>query len=563
MRINGHAHIFTLQSVLSRYAIQIMANRLRKVGFREFIVDAVVEVLSAQLNHPEYLIEDELLVRFVRAMLRSPHFRVAGINLPVQLLVAGDGNELGVRALAAILDKLSSWIDEHDGPGKSPFDVLQTLRIAMRPTIPQVADSLLRHLGPDDLLIALMMDIVAENEPERDRLNFLSQIRGTQAAALALPGRVLPFIAVNPRRPNHFELMVDALEKRGFVGVKLYPSLGYEMTMPQMRSVLEYCQAHDVPITVHTTATGFSAGDVASGYANPVHWLDHLKALPDLRVCFAHCGGWGGLCQQDHDQAVWAAQIVQYMDGHPNVYADLSYHVDMMVKGGTAEAAYITTLKAFLAGPHADRIIFGTDSWLLRLNMDDALYWKYFERNLSAAELDLITQTNPAQFLGLPVAGAAARRNIQRYIQYIESHAGAVGATPAQWLRTATQVTWNVVASNPAWSRRNHAHVTAYNHFRSQIPPQLKGRGFDDCAGIRLTQLDYYALSGTPSDMVVTGNRRNLMALCKANGAVPEGGYVLQDIATQLDDIMREGRYTLSDLGGALDAMYRFESEVL
>ena len=284
MKINGHAHIFTLQSVLSQEAIRIMAGRLRKMGFRDFIVDAVADVLQQHLLRPEYLVEEELLKRFVTAMLRSPNLKQLSAQLPFGVLIQGNTDLLPTRALQAILDKLSSWIDGRDGPGKSPFDVLQTLRIAMQPSIPQVAGSMLKHLGPDDAIVALMMDIVAKDEPVRDRRNFLNQIAGTQQAALAYPGRVFPFIAVNPTRPDHLDLMKDAIEKRGFAGVKLYPSLGYEIDTPFIHEVARYCERESVPITVHTTATGFAKDQPASLFAHPKHWMKVLEAFPDLDV---------------------------------------------------------------------------------------------------------------------------------------------------------------------------------------------------------------------------------------------------------------------------------------
>ena len=105
MKINGHAHIFTLQSVLSQEAIRIMAGRLRKMGFRDFIVDAVADVLQQHLLRPEYLVEDELLKRFVTAMLRSPSLKQLSAQLPFGVLLQGNTDLLPTRALQAILDK--------------------------------------------------------------------------------------------------------------------------------------------------------------------------------------------------------------------------------------------------------------------------------------------------------------------------------------------------------------------------------------------------------------------------------------------------------------------------
>lgn len=567
MYINGHAHIFTLQSVLSRHAITVMAGRLRRMGLHDFVVDAVEELLDSQLDHPEYLVEDELLVRFMRAIARSQSFRglAQRVQLPVEVrLLSGSADQLEVRAMRAALDRLSSWIDGQDGPGKSPFDVFETLRIAMQPTIPRVAEKLLSHLGPDDAIVALMMDIVADNESERDRRNFLGQIRGTMDAVLARPGRVLPFIAVNPSRADHFDIMRRGIEEQGFLGVKLYPSLGYEMTTPAMRNVLAYCRDTDVPVVVHCNATGFTRDAVSSGYAHPKHWLNLFTTPGDtLRVCYAHCGGWGGFCGQDAEQIEWAETILSYMDDHPNVYADLSYHVEMMIRGGDAEAAYFGALKKLLKGPNAHRIIFGTDSWLLRLNVDDAAYWSYFRAMCTAAEFTQLASIAPRKFLGIPVNGEAPAANIARHIEFLERHADAVGNAPAQWVRDLSDATWSVTRSSSTWSRNNYAHVAAYNYFKTQIPPRLRGNGFDDASALRLRQLDYFGRGTRPSDTKLKGSSRNLMTQCDAYGGRPEASYTDKKIQALLVELLGDGDRTLADVGASLDAFYLFGPEVV
>ncbi|MEJ2502751.1 MAG: amidohydrolase family protein [Gemmatimonadota bacterium] len=339
MRINAHAHIFNLQTVLTDEALAIMVNRVRKLGVPDYIADAVEAILQRQLDHPEYLNEDELLARFVRAIADSSAFGHAP-ELPLDVRVlSGDRSDLGVRALRATLNRISDAVAADRGAGKSPWDVFEALRVALQPDIPRVAGKLLSHMGPDDAIVALMMDITTSAEGERDRLNFGRQIRGTQEAVLAHPGRVLPFVAVNPLRSNHFELMRSAILEQGFLGVKLYPSLGYQMTTAKMARVLDFCREHDVPITIHTTTTGFNRDNATAQFCNPRHWKDLLVDDDPLRVCFAHCGGWGGFCGQDQDQSEWADRILAFMDRHPGIYADLSYHVDQM-RDPAAEAAY-------------------------------------------------------------------------------------------------------------------------------------------------------------------------------------------------------------------------------
>src|SRR3712207_8505128 len=63
---------------------------------------------------------------------------------------------------------------------------------------------------------------------------------------------------------------------------------------------------------------------------------------------------------------------------------------------------YTTLFRSLLAeAPYANRILFGTDSWLARLRLADEHYWQYFASRLSEAEFQWITEDTPRLFLGL------------------------------------------------------------------------------------------------------------------------------------------------------------------
>lgn len=563
MRINGHAHIFNLQTVLTDETIAIMANRLRRMGLREYIVEAVEDILQDQLDHPEYLSEDELLVRFVAAIASSGAFAAAE-ELPLDIrTLRGSTGGLGVRSLQAVLDRLSEAIAVRDGPGSSPKDVFQTLRIAMQPDIPRVARKLLAHLEPDDAIVALLMDITSETEGSRDRINFRRQIQGTMDAVLAHPGRVLPFIAVNPLRDDHYEIMDRAIQQQGFLGVKLYPSLGYEMTTDKMRRVLEYCREHEVPITIHTSAGGFFRDAETAQYSHPKHWRELFIENDGIRVCFAHCGGWGGLCGQDPDQAAWTEQILTFIRDFDHVYADISYHVDQMLRGPDVEKAYFDALNKLIDGDLGDRIIFGTDSWLLRLNVDDAIYWQYFERNLGAARFKKIAEDVPRSFLGLPGNGVDAKPNAARHLAFLEEHAGEVGGVPAAWVREASSVSWNVVRRDAGWTLNNWAHRLTFSYLRDQIPGKVSDRDFPEAGPIRLRQLEYFRRhAGGPSSRIVEGKALELMAMCSRYGK-PEIGHTDASILASLQETLADPNRTVAEVGAAVDALYLFTPEII
>src|SRR5690606_19589437 len=143
MHINVHAHIFTLRTVLSREAIRVITQRLADRGVPDLLVQAVTRLLDRLLDRPEHLDERQTLAGLL-AELRE----VTGFDdfvdrnlsrLPFAVVVRGSGLEdLQVDTLRAALDQLTTVM----GGGKRAFDIVQTLRLAMRSTITEVADEI-------------------------------------------------------------------------------------------------------------------------------------------------------------------------------------------------------------------------------------------------------------------------------------------------------------------------------------------------------------------------------------------------------------------------------------
>ncbi len=228
------------------------------------------------------------------------------------------------------------------------------------------------------------------------------------------PGRCHGFVSFCPwrevddrhagRQPSALDLVKDAVLNRGFVGVKLYPPMGflpfgnaalpldhfpplaarepYAATFPSdldaaLLALYRLCAENDVPIMAHcapSNSAGFtetSDGERAS-YAERAHpdgWAAALRqpGLAGLRVNLAHFG----VGADPAKTAQWQAAIGRLMDAHPHVYADLSHYPDMLLDNfiGTGqhcrEAAEILEplRREFLAaGRHrAGRLLYGSD----------------------------------------------------------------------------------------------------------------------------------------------------------------------------------------------------------
>ena len=98
--------------------------------------------------------------------------------------------------------------------------------------------------------------------------SFLSQIEEMEKLKARYPEHVYPFFPVDPRRNRDCDLMVLIREKVGpgkpFVGIKLYPALGYSVTDPflygtenEKNGLFAYCEKYSIPVITHSGFSGY------------------------------------------------------------------------------------------------------------------------------------------------------------------------------------------------------------------------------------------------------------------------------------------------------------------
>lgn len=571
MRINSHAHIFTLQVVLTPHAVSVLANRVRRLGLPDFVAEAVERFLTEQVARPEYLVEEELLERLLRAISKTSGFRqfaAAATDLPVEVRILGsDLPALGASALRSTLDRLSSQFDQGVASNATIVNVFETLRLAMQPDIVSVADRLLEPMGDESGLVALAMDITSQDAAEKDKQQFLAQIKGTSDAAVARPGRIFPFVAVNTRRPDSFDLMRRAVEEQGFVGVKLYPSLDSMPTATKVLRICNYCTEHDLPILLHCNQGGFYESEDKTGNCNPAHWRDILTDRPGLRVCFAHAGGLdqGQLTDEGPQSGQWAHTLADLMAEFDEVYTDLSFHVDQMKSPG-AEQNYLAWLRTLLDEPRLrERVLFGTDGWLVHLRLPEAHFWHWFQTHLTPAEMQSVAEEAPRRFLGLPdTNGHGMRPNIRRLVDFLSAQP-AVGDDPPAWLRRAADTSFTIRSRDPAWTPNNHAHVLTHAFFKRYMTSPQKRLSFEAAGALRLRQLTYWHREHVSESTFHADCRAVALALaslCQTSQATFEGSYDDNSAVDRLADLAADGEKTLAEAGATVDALFRFSTEI-
>lgn len=453
MLVNVHSHVFNLQAVLSRGALDVVRDRLEREIRPEALGRAVAAVLTDALTEPPSLDEGRLVRELVDEIGDEIGLDQLKDDLPglARRLVEQGLDDLAGLAVFQLVDGLDRALNRRDGDARDSglTDGLATLRLAFQQSTADVALRLFHQLGPERGAVALMMDI-AGDDPTR----FEKQVEDLRQLVLRYPGRIFPFFAIHPEREGHLERMETALEEEGFAGVKLYPSLGYEMGSDALRRVLAKAAELDAPLLSHTSPGGFYKDEASRAFSSPEPWGELLDEIPGFRICFAHFGGTSNLTQEaipqpsaDDALSGWAHGILELMRGEHGgrVFTDIAFHTPQD-EGAEGEARYLGHLMELLAEDGiGDRVLFGTDSWLVRTRLSEASYWRFFRDQLADVGLGeerfrRMAEANNHRFLGLPLAseGLAMGANFERYVDFIHEHRDRLdGSKPADWLLDA------------------------------------------------------------------------------------------------------------------------------
>jgi predicted TIM-barrel fold metal-dependent hydrolase len=211
-------------------------------------------------------------------------------------------------------------------------------------------------------------------------------------------GRLLPFIPFDPCRQINgpspsMDLIHEAIAGKGFVGVKVYPPMGYKPIgnadddysefsrcgagLPEdfgrqlddaFQELFKYCKDNWVPITTHCNRS-YGPDMQNEMKADPRYWKIVANQHKTLKINLGHFGG----------SANWSRTIVDAINEDNQIYADLSYASEILKK--EHRDYFIARMKEYIEDNPVlkDRLMFGTDWMLLCMENDHEDYVKVFE----------------------------------------------------------------------------------------------------------------------------------------------------------------------------------------
>jgi len=576
MRVNCHAHIFNAKSVFNKYTLEILLNRITDMGIPESLEKAVAKQLAEVFNEAgDFVDEKKFFENVLSHVADTDEYKdllqkiTPSLKIEFEIIGSEKIKEASAEFLTKLISKVYSEFDSHDVRKQDIMDFIDFLRIGLQPSIRNVTDIIIRQLpNKTDAVVALMMDITSDGN---DNGQFERQLKDTSAMVLAYPGRIFPFVAVNPMRPDHFQIMERALNGMGFVGVKLYPSLGFDIDSPELYKVYAYCEERQIPVLMHCTKGGFKHSDQYTNNSSPEHWNAILDKHNDLKICFGHFGGdhfFAGLAEPDNKPA-WCPMILKLMEQYPNVYGDISYHTAPM-DGGDVENTYFTALNGHIENPkYKDQILWGSDFFLVRRRLREKNHWNYIKKMINPDNYQQISTINPNQYLGLDPDNLSWV--MTNYVKFVGNNAQLVETSPPAWLKKAVRnvvggsVVFDATPLGRAWSLNNKAHVTLYEDFNEN--EFLEPTPFEESGAIKLSAMAYWRdLRLGSARMAQTMLRRRSVKIIKSfkdDGAAltkKNGKRLNKDEAIKvLQPVLKDGSKTVAELGAVCDNLFEFK----
>ncbi len=248
-------------------------------------------------------------------------------------------------------------------------------------------------------------------------------------------------------RPTALEIVQNAIQDLGFIGVKLYPPMGFlpigndrpGLTFPRraltdftdfaaridgaLRSLYAWAEANDVPIMAHATNSNGAAPTYADRAA-PINWRPVLAEFPALRLNLGHFGDFQEAVRDAELPMSWEYMIGKLIAaGNGHVYADMSYLHEVLADNVSAprRAELVRFLSLFLErfDPQARRLMYGSDWIMLGQESEHNQYLSAIEQlmditGLTQAQKSRFFRGNAIEYLGL-APGRKGRERLEHY----------------------------------------------------------------------------------------------------------------------------------------------------
>lgn len=256
---------------------------------------------------------------------------------------------------------------------------------------------------------------------------YLEQLSELSELKRKFPKKIYPFICADPRRPDVVSLVKHYIEKEGFAGIKLYPSMGFFPFDERLYPLYEYAEQHQIPVMTHCSSSGPVYGrnippkkgrihpktgeemkaqnkrSFADHYADPDNYLYVLEDFPLLKICFAHFGG-DAQCMKYYKsndpkevRNNWFVKVSNMLRRYKHTYTDISY--------AAADFDLLALFHALLQSPATKhKILFGSDYYMSSIVRNERWFSMNVLMYLGEECYVQIANTNATKYLNSLIA---------------------------------------------------------------------------------------------------------------------------------------------------------------
>ena len=333
--------------------------------------------------------------------------------LPLKL-VRVLASKTGFSVLANILNNINPFSD------KDMFDrYVIFIGIGKLGSQQKIFERCMQFYPENNKFVVLAMDMAFMGagkvpNPYEKQLEELAALKRTYP-------QIRPFIHIDPRRENAYDLLRKSMEEWGFNGIKIYPPLGYFPYDERLYPVYEYCTKHNLPVIAHSspfnpvhykgkkkeiiklleksrTAVDTqkkNKKELCSYFTHPRNYQYVLQDFKDLRISFAHFGSsyfWEKYLDNPAEKDNWFRIIKNMMKKNPNLYADISFTL--------YDKEFFSLLKVLLTDEKLKKqILFGSDYYMVQTETVERRFSLDLRAYLGEDIFNTVALHNPKAFL--------------------------------------------------------------------------------------------------------------------------------------------------------------------
>lgn len=253
---------------------------------------------------------------------------------------------------------------------------------------------------------------------------YKKQIEELGNLKLKYPETILPFIHIDPRSKDYYDLFLQAIEVYGYKGIKIYPNIGYMPFDDRLLKVYDYCNRNNLNIMCHcspynpvyyrgtkkdfkkalqesifynTIDFSQSKRKLSSYFSNPYNYRELLTHYTKSNWNLCHFGSeywWkeylkSGLVDNVDDN--WFCIIRMLISVYPNLYSDISFT--------SHDKEFFPIIKELLNDKKTkEKVLFGSDFYMNSVNKTEKDYFKDLRNGIGEINFYQISENNPIDY---------------------------------------------------------------------------------------------------------------------------------------------------------------------